>query len=270
VASARERGEAWLQATVNPDGSWGYHPGAPGQPAPTIFAALAGLPLALGWLQQAELGWAGRLLPALLWNRDEARSLCETCLQRLLEERSQTLDAEVAFDTSIPAWGWVPGTAAWVEPTAHALLSLRRAGQVEHLRAADAIRLLLDRRCTDGGWNYGNPSMLGKELESQAIPTAWALLALSGLPSCAWATAAGYTWLVQALRATPSSHALALQVLAAGSLGQDPRSAQAELAARQGADGAWFGRCDITALSVLALGPTLHTGASWIPSVSAP
>src|SRR4029453_13207605 len=45
-------------------------------------------------------------------------------------------------------------------------------------RIGEAERLLLDRVCMTGGWNYGNSNVLGQELHAYVPTTALALLAL--------------------------------------------------------------------------------------------
>lgn len=80
-------------------------------------------------------------------------------------------------------WPWVQGTFSWVEPTAWCLLALKRSRR--HLppalaadRIEEAERVLLDRCCVRGGWNYGNSNVLGKELSPYVPTTAIGLLAL--------------------------------------------------------------------------------------------
>jgi hypothetical protein len=50
-------------------------------------------------------------------------------------------------------------------------------------------RMLLDRRCRDGGWNYGNRRVLGADLPSYPETTALALMALDGHAAVAWGAA---------------------------------------------------------------------------------
>lgn len=83
-------------------------------------------------------------------------------------------------DTTIAGWPWVEGTHSWVEPTAFALMALRRAHRAEHARFAEGVRLLRDRSLPSGGWNMGNTIMFGTELRPQPTPTGLALLALAG------------------------------------------------------------------------------------------
>jgi hypothetical protein len=44
-------------------------------------------------------------------------------------------------------------------------------------------KMILERRCSDGGWNYGNRRVLGEDLRSYPETTALALLGLSGNPA---------------------------------------------------------------------------------------
>src|SRR5207247_1133256 len=94
----------------------------------------------------------------------------------------------VEFDPRYGGWPWQPGTSSWVEPTAHTLTALQRAASHIHdPRLAERIamgeRMLLDRRCRDGGWNYGNRRVLGVDLPSYPESTALALIALAGNPA---------------------------------------------------------------------------------------
>jgi hypothetical protein len=86
------------------------------------------------------------------------------------------------IDLELKGWPWEPGTASWVEPTSHALLALmtfraqlprRGAARIE-----EAERLLLDRVCANGGWNYGNCVALDQDLRPYPDTTALALIAL--------------------------------------------------------------------------------------------
>jgi hypothetical protein len=86
-------------------------------------------------------------------------------------------------NASLRGWNWTPGTASWVEPTAHALLFMRSLpAEMLATRAAKrrqlAERMLFDRMCPGGGWNSGNPLIYGVAGVPRIGPTAWALLAL--------------------------------------------------------------------------------------------
>lgn len=89
----------------------------------------------------------------------------------------------VEQDRELRGWPWIAGTNSWVEPTCHALLALSKAqryGNSEDLttRISEGQRLLLDRRCSDNGWNYGNRRVRGCDLPGYPETTALALLAL--------------------------------------------------------------------------------------------
>ena len=146
-------------------------PGGPPATEPTVLAHAAGHD-GLAWLRDHAEGYARLLIPAVL---GPDGSLSQTLLQQIAAERSRTVPDIQDFDGTLPGWGWTRDGTAWVVPTAMAALSL---GRSRHPAYEDATALLRDRRCADGGWNYGNPRALGTPLPAQAEPTAWALLAL--------------------------------------------------------------------------------------------
>jgi len=96
-------------------------------------------------------------------------------------------------DKNYGGWSWNPDTARWVEPTSYALLFLKQLqnsnpahGGEASRQAPSAIleaeRLLCDRICQEGGWNYGNARVLGEELRPFPLTTAVALMALQDRP----------------------------------------------------------------------------------------
>ncbi|MDX1578798.1 MAG: hypothetical protein R3266_09940, partial [Gemmatimonadota bacterium] len=90
----------------------------------------------------------------------------------------------LALDPDLIGWPWVEGTFSWVEPTSYALMALKRlrpelpARETES-RIEEAERLLFDRVCPGGGWNYGNSVVFGEALWPYPDTTALALLALA-------------------------------------------------------------------------------------------
>ena len=86
----------------------------------------------------------------------------------------------LGHDTSLIGWSWSPATHSWVEPTAYAVMALRAAGRGGHPRVREGLRLLLDRAIPSGGWNYGNPVVIGTELTPFPAATGVALTALAG------------------------------------------------------------------------------------------
>src|SRR5439155_1624043 len=73
---------------------------------------------------------------------------------------------------------WAPGDATWTEPTAIAVLALAAGGRRDTTEVRDGVEFLLDRAGPDGGWNIGNPFMLGKPMRSEVTFTGQTLLAL--------------------------------------------------------------------------------------------
>ena len=196
-----------LIAGRNGDGGWGYYQRKTSRLEPTCWAVLAltaighdGAPAAgavlAHWpvrdgllLEHAggEPNYAFHALALLALHAAalEHRSGNGALLDGL--QRVKGIAAEPSpfnrQDNSIQAWSWIDDTFSWVEPTAWCLLALKTCAQPWHARLdagrlRDAERLLVDRSCRGGGWNYGNSNMLGKELVPYVPTTAVALLAL--------------------------------------------------------------------------------------------
>jgi hypothetical protein len=119
---------------------------------------------------------------------------------RLLSRLAHWLQPNIVeFDPALTGWPWQAGTSSWIEPTAHALMALRCVvahANNRHVsdpgvasRIATGERMLLERRCRDGGWNYGNRRVLGADLPSYPETTAMALMALGGHASVQWGAA---------------------------------------------------------------------------------
>jgi hypothetical protein len=92
-------------------------------------------------------------------------------------------DPDPRQDNRLQAWPWVPDTFSWVEPTAWCTLALkqqRRRAPDDRFepRIDEAERLLINRSCEPGGWNFGNASVLGQDLRPYVPTTALGLVAL--------------------------------------------------------------------------------------------
>jgi len=90
----------------------------------------------------------------------------------------------VRLNPDLKGWAWTADAASFVEPTCYALLALKRmrrrvSGAAVTERIDEAERMVYDRMCRGGGWNYGNSSVLEAELWPYADVTALALLALA-------------------------------------------------------------------------------------------
>jgi hypothetical protein len=212
----------FLSESQNSDGGWSSYPGSRSATEPTCLAVIAfstagNQPAAAefalrgaDWLRQAQLSdgswpavtehkkgcWVTALAcVALHLQRDESGAiaaglawLCnnwpaEGNLWWRIRARLNRKSVVVQQDSSLRGWSWTPGTASWVEPTAHALLALRTIPANLHPKgAAERIelgeRMLYNRMCSGGGWNAGNPQVYGVGGMPRIGATAWALLAL--------------------------------------------------------------------------------------------
>jgi hypothetical protein len=106
------------------------------------------------------------------------------------------------FDTRPRGWPWTPGDYSFIEPTAWAVLFLKREGLGGHPRVREAVAMLEARALPRGGWNYGEPTVLGRTLWPAVLPTAAALLALQDEPGPVVRDACAV--LLRMLAATPS------------------------------------------------------------------
>ena len=104
-------------------------------------------------------------------------------------EWMQSLDSSYV-DQNYGGWSWNPVTARWVEPTAYALLFLKK---LNHFRFCGVIFSMInssgiilgsrviplsEKDVKEGGWNYGNSAVLGEVLRPFPLTTALELRAL--------------------------------------------------------------------------------------------
>jgi hypothetical protein len=89
-------------------------------------------------------------------------------------------NSPTAHDTDLKGWGWTSGTHSFVEPTSLSLLALEIAGSRDHPRFKEGLSLLINRQLPQGGWNYGNTLVYGKELFPLIDATGVALATLGG------------------------------------------------------------------------------------------
>jgi uncharacterized protein (DUF362 family) len=198
-----------LAARALPDGGWGYAPGRSAHPEPTCLALLAlrgeesrfkdAIAAGIAALQRhalpdgsyrfaagrSEAAWPTAL--ALFTRAALGETNLDQTAQRLKTMRGRVMkaDPEVAdmmdIDVRLVGWPWAEGNFPWVEPTAWAVLALRRARAGDCREVAEGLRLLLDRAFDEGGVNYGNRLVLGRMTEPIPTPTALMLLATQGL-----------------------------------------------------------------------------------------
>lgn len=210
----------FLRQTQNSDGGWGYFPGKQSWMEPTTYALMA-LHGTAGCDESSERAWKlirwwqlpdGGYRPGAAvrqdgtWvtahavlladihgiHDDRVRNAVNWMLRIRGAECSPATRAASFFhllktnlDVSHAGWPWRAGNAAWIEPTAHTLVALKKISKTYpsselRYRVRDAESMILTRRCRDGGWNCGNPNVLSYDLPSYPETTALALLGLQG------------------------------------------------------------------------------------------
>jgi hypothetical protein len=217
---------------------FGPSPDAAPEPEPTALAAIAlDDDDARAWLleHQREDGGFGPVagpvvvdaptsLAALALAAGDAR---ERALDHLVEhpaDRAARLDV-APHDPTTRGWGWTRDTFGWIEPTARAVLALRRHRPTETAAIDDGLAVIADRECRDGGWNYGNSVVYDVALPAFAQTTAVALVGIQGaLPEQA---ARGSAVLRELWPHEPGGLSLAV-ALAAFRLSDDPEAALVE------------------------------------------
>jgi len=227
---ARDAGLRWLASCLNQDGALVLE----GDEEPHWSTSLLVITL-------ARFGWQPEL-------RDKAAGF-------LLRWSGQTTPktAEVTLDGALHGWPWISGTFSWVEPTCYALLALKLAGHGQHPRVAEAQRMLLDRVCQDGGWNYGNRVIYGAALHGYISSTALAALALQDVVAAAEPIQRGLAFLERETKEHRSTLTLALTILCFQAFAKPVAEVVAALESRQEPDGSWRQQIHLTALASLAL-----------------
>ena len=191
-----------LRGGRNADGGWGYRRGKATRLEPTCWSLLAlgdrkaaagvlrDWPSADGLLLEhrdgaPNYGFHGLALVTMQAMQIEPAAGTSAMLQAMQRVKGAKLKPSALFkqDNSLQGWSWIEGTFSWVEPTAWCLLALKQLARVpgmpvERARIDEADRLLVDRCCAGGGWNYGNANAFDQELKAFVPTTAIALLAL--------------------------------------------------------------------------------------------
>ena len=235
-----------LLSSRNTDGGWGYYPGKASRLEPTAWGLLAlNEPPGLlkKWRQQgswrvdvagAPINYAFQALAGLvLLHHADYIQDGSAIARALVEVKGVSFEQTDAIrqDNSLQAWPWLDGTFSWVEPTALALLLIKKcrgglpAGAAERIAVGE--RMLIDRVCAGGGWNYGGSNVFGQDLFPYVPTTAWGLLALQDRPQEP-AVVRSLARLRQDATTEPSAQALAIAVLALRVAGKpDPAIAAA-------------------------------------------
>ena len=236
----------------NADGGWGTTAARPSGTEPTALACMAmaatdraaGAGAAASWLVARqrpdgawpvvegvpEPGWATSLAALALLDRTETAAAAHRAVEWLIGERGIGVPLKVriaeffrepkttALDPTIRGWPWATGTFSWIEPTAYAMIALRRGWPADpppavRDRLDEGRRMIHDRECPGGGWNFGNKKVLGVDMEPYPDSTALALLALGAVRDESAHVERGFAALDVLLETTRSGLALSLAIL---------------------------------------------------------
>lgn len=178
-----------LEARRRPDGGFAVGAGGSSELEPTAIAALAlgGDDRCRSWLearQSADGGFVeangrsegptGAAFAALALEGDAARRAVDYAVAH------RGLPPPDASDQSRRGWGWTADARSFVEPTCRVLIAARRVPPTEAGVRGEAVAVLAQRQCTDGGWNHGIIIVLDEQLPGYVQTTALALVALYG------------------------------------------------------------------------------------------
>jgi hypothetical protein len=239
------RGLNWLTARQNSNGSW---PLTASSKEPSWTTALAILALThFAAHRQKALRGAEWLL------RQEGKfNFLASLLYRFAPQTMQ-----VKLNPLLKGWPWTTGTFSWVEPTAYALIALKKIRPyLTDRRAQERIRqgelMIYDRMCAEGGWNYGNSEVLEADLWPYPDITALALIALQDRRE----TQANQLSLKSLKRMLAENHSgltLSWSVICFSLYGDDPTPLRKSLA-KNYEKGAFLGETKTVALALLAAG----------------
>ena len=251
-----------LARSSNSPGGWGYYAGKASRIEPTAWGLLAlsaagdlgpaathaaflqRLQQPSGWLveganQPVNIGF--NALTAFAWASeptlasDGARAKLFGALVGSKGIRVKTVDPN-GQDNSLQGWSWIDGTFSWVEPTAWGLLALKRARRADlnvdgaAARIDEAERLLINRMCRTGGWNFGNAAAMNQDLRAYVPTTALALLAMQDR-NTENAVAKSVAFLETHWSEEVSAPAMGLSLLALAAFGRPTAAIEAQLAA---------------------------------------
>jgi hypothetical protein len=275
---------AALLAAARPDGGCGYYRGQSSRLEPTAWAMLAldrDAPDAVRTLLPSWQRASGHLVdpgspePNFAWDALGLLALETTTAPRdrtaalvtaMVAAKGIKLDngGAIKQDQQIQAWSWIDKTFSWAEPTAWSLIALKRIPDYSadlRARIDDGERMLFDRVCHPGGWNYGNSNAFTQDLRPYVPTTALGLLALANRAdrdevrrSLAWLEANALT--------ERSAMALSLTAIA---LHVHARPTTAVLAALvdQHARTAFLDNAHLTAMALYALTLDRHDAAAF-------
>jgi hypothetical protein len=277
---------------ANADGGWPYYEGHASRLEPTCWALLAlaggeppgvGAPgrfltdsqRADGLLLEASIrsegrpnfGFNGLAVFVMSTIRDlvPASKLSSLVNGLLTVKGIQIATSDInRQDNKLQGWSWIDGTFSWVEPTTWCMIGLNKVPAPTaalRSRVDEGERLLIDRCCAQGGWNYGNSNMLGQDLRPYVPTTALGVLAMQRRAAEPVAVRS-LAWLKQHALAEQSAMALSLALIALRAYDAPADALAANLAA-QWERTAFLGNRHLTAMALYALTSGLDRGGAF-------
>jgi hypothetical protein len=176
-----------LESLRRPDGGFATTAGGSSEVEPTVMAALAlgGAASARRWLSRRQrtdggfveadrrpVGPTGAALAALVLDGERARRAIDYAVSR------RGLPPPEAADQSRRGWGWTSEARSFVEPTCRVLIAAKRVPPADARVRHEAVSVLAERQCVDGGWNHGIITVLDEHLPGYVQTSALALIAL--------------------------------------------------------------------------------------------
>lgn len=236
--AATTEARVWLQRIQHADGGWGMNAEDGESGWHTAWAVLA----LSGRADSTQSANRGRDWLTAVPVADNTSAEMQAEVQRML-----------SIDFSLRGLPWLPNQASWVEPTALGLLALSRAPSTPPGDAllAEAVRYLADRRCAGGGWNFGNPVMLGAQLPPRAHMTAVTLLAFANVAP-GQIKSGDVTALRRQIESEGGDLATAWGLLVLKTLHEPTGDLENRLAALQLDDGSWNHNPYHTAMALVA------------------
>jgi hypothetical protein len=163
---AAERIANWLVHIQQPSGAIGITEAERTPTWPTSLAILAWLSVVSQKSAHGKAQFHQSIQRAIRWSLD-------------MHGKAAPQKSHIGHDTTIVGWSWAADTHSWLEPTCLYVIALKAAGQAEHPRVQEGLRLIIDRILPTGGSNYGNTQVLGQTLLPHVQPTGLSILALS-------------------------------------------------------------------------------------------